>query len=614
MSEIPQYDVMILGSGLGGAMLAAILAKSGLSVLILEAETHPRFTIGEATTPDTNFRLKLLGLKYDIPEIANLSTFHDLRDTVGPSSGIKRAFSFLYHHEGQDLNPLETHQYPTLAPPMGPDCHFFRQDTDAYMMAAAVGYGATIRQQTRIVDFEVKEDYARLVSNKGDVFTGSYLVDATGMKSVLAQKFELRDSSAEYLTNSRAIFTHMVNVEHYDNVGRPHEEYKLKYPLSQGTLHHMFEGGWMWVIAFNNHADAVNPLCSVGLLLNRDIHPETGMDPETEFFGFVRRYPGMYKQFAKAKAVRSWVATGRLQYGATRLSGHRYSLLSHAAFFIDPLFSSGLVLTTAGVDMLAQQLIHAFKENDFAVENFSHIDNFFAKNVKFFDRVVGNSFTSFRDIDLWDAWFRVWVVGLLVGTELNAKTFLQFTESGDKAVLDAKSVRGVLGSDFKPFRELFERASDEMDKVRAGGDAKVAANNIREMFRGLDYVPTYFQWHDKSVRTTPAFTVGGMTRMYFWYLFKSPRAVFNELYGWKPWTAYKYILKSILHNMGLNRRRTNSYIRDVFKAWNNEGILPQKAQPAKAPAGAIKFEPVTQASAAANVPTPEPKGEPVCLP
>jgi len=82
MSEIPQYDVMILGSGLGGAMLAAILAKSGLSVLILEAETHPRFTIGEATTPDTNFRLKLLGLKYDIPEIANLSTFHDLRDTV----------------------------------------------------------------------------------------------------------------------------------------------------------------------------------------------------------------------------------------------------------------------------------------------------------------------------------------------------------------------------------------------------------------------------------------------------------------------------------------------------------------------------------------------------
>ena len=577
MANTPQYDVMILGSGLGGAMLGAILAKSGLSVLILEAETHPRFTIGEATTPDTNFRLKLLGLKYDIPEITHLSTFHDLRDKVGPSSGCKRAFSFLYHHEGQEQNPKESHQYPTLAPPMGPDCHFFRQDTDAYMMAAAVKHGATIRQQTRIAEFDVQGDVARLVSNKGEVFTGSYLVDATGMKSVLAHKFDLRDDPNGFTTNSRAIFTHMVNVEHYDNVGHPREDYELKYPLSQSTLHHMFEGGWMWVIPFNNHADAVNPLCSVGLVLNRELHPETGMDPEEEFFSFVRRYPGMMKQFAKAKAVRAWMSSGRLQYGSTKLNGNRYSLLSHAAFFIDPLFSSGLVLTTAGVDMLAQEIIRAFETNDFAVEKFQYIDDFINRNVKFFDRVVGNSFLSFQSPDLWDAWFRVWVVGLLVGTEVNGKAYLKFVESGgDKSALDAKkAVRSVLGSDFKPFRELFDHACAQMDLVRAGGDPKAAANNIREMFRGLDFVPTYFKWHDKTVRTTPAFTIGGMTRMYFWYLFKAPKAVFQELYGWKPQTAYLYIFSSILKAFGLSRRRNRAYVRDVFKAWNHEFAAPE---------------------------------------
>ena len=111
------------------------------------------------------------------------------------------------------------------------------------MMAAAVRYGAKIRQQTRIAKFDVDGDIVRLVSNKGEEFTGSYLVDATGMKSVLAERFQLRDNPEDYMTNSRAIFTHMVDVEHYDNVGRPHEEYKLKYPMSQSTLHHMFEGG-----------------------------------------------------------------------------------------------------------------------------------------------------------------------------------------------------------------------------------------------------------------------------------------------------------------------------------------------------------------------------------
>ena len=50
-------------------------------------------------------------------------------------------------------------------------------------------------------------DVVKLISVKGEVFTGSYLVDATGMKSVLAHKFDLRDDSSTYLTNSRAIFT-----------------------------------------------------------------------------------------------------------------------------------------------------------------------------------------------------------------------------------------------------------------------------------------------------------------------------------------------------------------------------------------------------------------------
>lgn len=290
------YDVIIMGGGIGGSMLAAILAKHDLRVLLVEAEVHPRFTIGEATTPDTNFRLKLLGVKYDVPEIVHLSAFHTTRDYVSPASGVKRAFSFLYQREGIEQNPQESHQYPTLAPPMGPDCHFFRQDTDAYMLAIAMTYGADVRQQTRVAQIDIADELVTLGTAKGEVFTGRYLVDATGMKSVLAHRFNLRDDPESYKTNSRAIFTHMVNVKHYDEVGAAPREYGLKYPMSQSTLHHVFEGGWMWVIPFNNHVDAVNPLCSVGLVLNREIHPETGMDAEEEFFAFINRHPAVARQ------------------------------------------------------------------------------------------------------------------------------------------------------------------------------------------------------------------------------------------------------------------------------------------------------------------------------
>jgi len=574
MQTQQKYDVVILGAGIGGSMLAAILAKHGVKVLILEAESHPRFTIGEATTPDTNFRLKLLSLKYGIPEIMNLSAFHQLRDTVSPASGVKRAFSFLYQRKDQALNAKETHQYPTLAPPMGPDCHLFRQDTDAYMLAVAVQYGADVRQQTRIADIDLPGDGVRLTSVRGEVFEGSYLVDATGFKSATADKLNLRDDLTRHRTNSRAIFTHMVGVRHYDNMMQPVRKHGLLYPLSQSTLHHVFPGGWCWVIPFNNHRESTNPLCSVGLVLNREIHPESGKDPETEFREYIAQFPEMEQQFRNAKAVRNWVSTGRLQYGAKNISGPRYCLLSHAAGFVDPLFSSGLVLTTAMVDLLSKQLIACVKSNDFSEKKFVHIDNFFQSSIRNFDEVVASSFVSFRDFELWDAWFRVWVVALLLGTCLNANLYLKYLETGDLSILDwceEEPYTGVLGLQFKPFRALYDKALAEMDAVRDGHrDPKDAARAIRGMMKSLSYLPDYFKWHAMESRTTPAFTVSGITRMYFWYRLFAPAEVKKVLFDWSPFTAYRYVLSMLWENWRLSRRRSRGFARDTFKAWNQD--------------------------------------------
>lgn len=576
MQNNEEHDVIILGTGIGGTMLGAILARHKLSVLMLDSETHPRFAIGEATTPDTNFRLKLLALKYDLPEISFLSAFQPLRDNISPACGVKRAFSFLYQREGKDQIPTETHQYPTIAPPMGPDCHFFRQDTDAYMMTVAASYGAKVQQKTRIAEMDIQDDHVTLTSEKGETFRGKYLVDGTGMKSVLSHKFGLRDDPEKFRTNTRAIFTHMVGVRLYDQVGASRKKHGLKYPLSQSTLHHVFEGGWFWIIPFNNHQDSTNPLCSVGLVLNRRLHPETGRDPEEEFWSYVNKFPDMVRQFEGAQAIRGWVGTGRLQYGSTNITGHRYSLLSHAGFFIDPLYSTGLALTTAWVDLLGGQLLKAFESGDFSVSSFEHLNQFFKNNISYADEVVSSSFVAFRDFDLWDAWYRVWVVALLIGTSLNAGLYLKYRRTKDKRILDECSKEPysvLLGGKFPEFQKLYRVALAEMDRVRDGQTTPAeAAQKIRSLFKGIKYVPTYWRWHEKSVRTTPAFTVWGMTKMYIWFLLFAPREMRQPLFGWNPLTAYRYVFGSILENNGASRRRKRSYIRDVFTAWNRDWL------------------------------------------
>ena len=568
------YDCAILGTGLGGSMLGSILARHGRKVLMIDAGTHPRFAIGEATTPDTSFRMKLLSIKYDVPEILNLSTFHKLRDQVSPACGVKRAFSFLYHREGEEQVPTESHQYPTLAPPMGPDCHFFRQDTDAYMMSVAVGYGAKIRQRVKIAEIDFRDDGVELVSEDGERFHTRYLVDAAGFRSPMAQKLGLRDDAEKLRTNSRAIFNHMHVVKPYDAVGQPPKDYGLHYPLSQSTLHHMFDGGWFWIIPFDNHDDAVNPLCSVGLMLDRNKYPEAGMDPEEELWSFIDKFPAMRRQFEGAVAVRPYVSTRRVSYLSKQLVGDRFCLLAHAAGFVDPLYSSGLNLTTGHVDILSRHLLRAFEDGDFSGERFQPVEDFFQRGEKLFDEVVGSSFVSFRDYELWDAWYRVWVVALLVGTCLNAKLYLRYLETGERKVLDESNhapYTGVSGSQYEEFRPVYEKALATIDRFRDGElDAKAAASTIRNLWTETDFVPTYFDWCNPEVRTTPAFTVAGVTKMYFWYRLRSPEKIHRALFDWSPLTAYRYIWNSILDNYRSSRRRRHQFVRDVFKAWNRD--------------------------------------------
>jgi FADH2 O2-dependent halogenase len=141
------FDVAILGGGLSGSLLGAILAKQGVSVVIIEEDVHPRFAVGESTTPHTSLLISLLAERLGMPEIEHIAYPERLPKHVCTTSGLKRFFGFVYQRPGQPYDPREGFQIGTNSKD---ENHWFRQDIDAYLFHLAVKYGAVPMQKTQV--------------------------------------------------------------------------------------------------------------------------------------------------------------------------------------------------------------------------------------------------------------------------------------------------------------------------------------------------------------------------------------------------------------------------------------------------------------------------------
>jgi FADH2 O2-dependent halogenase len=439
-----RYDVAVLGAGMAGAMLGAVLARNGVNVLLIDAGAHPRFAVGESTIPYTSAMTRIVAERYQVPEIAPLAGFHGIHENVTPMCGRKQNFGFVYHTDGQPHDPQQINQ---LVVPewQRTETHLFRQDIDAYLFRVAVGYGAEPRTGTVIKDIDVDPGSGVLLrSDRGEEFRARYLVDASGYRSPVATAFGLREQPTRARTHSRTLFTHMTGVTPFDDAPAA-SKHNQPSPWHHGTLHHVFNGGWLWVIPFDNHAGSRNTLCSVGLTLDERAFPKPDMAPQQEFDAFLRRFPDIGEQFTGAKAVRPWVATDRLQYSATRTVGDRYCLTAHAAGFIDALYSRGLTNTLEVVNSLAWRLIEASRDGDWSVQRFSYIDQLQQGLFDVHDDLVYSSFVGFRDYDLWNAVVRVWESTSIMPTVTVERAYRGFAETRDDQVLRELEKTGTPG-------------------------------------------------------------------------------------------------------------------------------------------------------------------------
>ena len=486
-----KYDVAIIGSGIGGSTLAAVLARQGLSVIVFEGGTHPRFTIGESMILETSEAMRALAEFYDVPELAYFSS-ENFYSYIGTGHGVKRHFSFVHHTAGQPVDTNKCLQAVIPKLPYGHEIHIHRQDSDYLLTSVAISYGATVLQGTLIQDIELNPDGVVIVTNKGARHHAHYVVDAGGMRSLLANKFEWRHR--DLLAHSRTIYTHMIDVPCFNQVGPTQSDLGFPYPFSQGTLHHIFKGGWLWVIPFNNHSDATNPLCSVGLQLDPRLYPQRNdLTPEAEFYEFIAQFPALAAQLKHAHPVRDWQRVDRLQYSASHMVGDRCALLAHAAGFIDPLYSKGLYLTHMSIFWLADLLLKAKQTGDYSAAAFAPLETMTLGYIGMHDRLVASSYKAWSHHKLWQVYAVLWLLGAyleyvrLVINRLRAKDRAHY--------LELMRSHRLAGGGFDQFFAIQEQIDALIDAVNPDDEADVerTAAQIKALLLSFPWLSTAFQ-------------------------------------------------------------------------------------------------------------------------
>ncbi len=148
-------EIAVVGSGFAGALTSLALRRMGHRVVIIERGRHPRFAIGESSTPLASVLLEELADRYDLPRVRVFSkwgTWQRARPDI--ACGLKRGFTFFFHARGEPFRDEATHQRQLLvaASPHDEvaDTHWHRASFDEALLHQAEDAGALYLDDTRL--------------------------------------------------------------------------------------------------------------------------------------------------------------------------------------------------------------------------------------------------------------------------------------------------------------------------------------------------------------------------------------------------------------------------------------------------------------------------------
>ncbi len=328
-------DVIVVGGGPAGATTATLVAQQGYSVTLFERERFPRYHIGESLIPETFWVLERLKM-IDKLRQSNFVQKHSVQ-FITDRGMLSEPFYFA------DNKPHESSQ----------TWQVLRSEFDQMMLENAAEQGVVVHEGTRVL--EVLFDGTRAIGvrvqdeegNQREVYA-SVVVDAAGQSNLLMDRLGLREWDPEL--KKAAIWTYYKGA--HRDIGRD----------GGATLVMQLEEkkGWFWYIPLQDNTVSIGVVADFEYLFNG----RGTKDLETIFLQEVQRCPGLIPKVANAERVSPVKAAKEYSYKSSQVAGDGWVMVGDAFGFLDPLYSSGILLAFKSGALAADAICDGLRAND----------------------------------------------------------------------------------------------------------------------------------------------------------------------------------------------------------------------------------------------------------
>src|SRR5215210_6401164 len=334
-----KFDVIVMGGGPAGSSVAGILAREGRQVILFEKEIFPRHHIGESLMTDTYWTFRRLGLLEKLRESPFVRKYSvQFANAAGKES---RPFYFFeaVHHESAVTWQVTRAQF------------------DHMLIDHAAEQGAVVHQGVQVKQVLFEGDRAvgvevQMQDGTREKFFANVVVDATGQAAMLSNKFRWRVRDPKL---KKAVL--------YSYFKGSHREPDLNGGATLVLRTEPGSGGWFWYIPLEND------ITSVGIVANPEyLLKNRGQDLAKIFHEEIEKCEPCRRRVAQGTRVDKIYSILDYSYRSKQNAGNGFILIGDAYGFLDPIYSSGVLLALKMAELAADAIHDAFNSQDFSAK------------------------------------------------------------------------------------------------------------------------------------------------------------------------------------------------------------------------------------------------------